>query len=63
MKFFFTDIFSVTRDLIDHFGEEIVWLPFFSKIDLITPYYTVRVQKSRKILGHGNLNYISLIFR
>ena len=25
--------FSVTRDLIDHFGEEIVWLPFFSQID------------------------------
>ena len=23
----------VTRDLIDHFGEEIVWLPIFSQIN------------------------------
>ena len=29
MKIFFPVFFSVTRDLIDHFGEEIVWLPFF----------------------------------
>ena len=28
--FFFQFVFSVTRDPIDHFGEEIVWLPSFS---------------------------------
>ena len=39
MNIFLYSFFSVTRDLIDHFGEEIVWLPFFSQIYLITPYY------------------------
>ena len=39
MNIFSSSFFSVTRDLIDHFGEEIVWLPFFSQIYLITPYY------------------------
>ena len=33
--FFFQFFFGVTRDLIDHFGEEIVWLPFFSQIGLL----------------------------
>ena len=37
--FFLQFFFGVTRDLIDHFGEEIVWLPFFSQIYLITAYY------------------------
>ena len=39
MNIFFSSFFSVTRDQIDHFGEEIVWLPFISQIYLITPYY------------------------
>ena len=29
MDIFFSSFFSVTRDLIDKFGEEIVWIPFF----------------------------------
>ena len=31
-EYFFSNFFSVTRDLIDHFGEEIVWLPFFHRL-------------------------------
>ena len=34
-EYYFIQFFSVTSDLIDHFGEEIVWLPFFSQIGLL----------------------------
>ena len=35
MNIFSSSFFGVTRDLIDHFGEEIVWLPLFSQIGLL----------------------------
>ena len=31
MNIYFPVFFCVTRDLIDHFGEEIVWLPFYAE--------------------------------
>ena len=34
-EYIFYSFFSVNRELIDHFGEEIVWLPFFSQIGLL----------------------------
>ena len=32
MDIFFYSFFSVTRDLIDHFGEEIILIPFFKDL-------------------------------
>ena len=64
MDIFFSSFFSVTRDLIDHFGEEIIWLPFFHRLTFQVHNYHLLYEgiKHKKIFGQNLILEIAYFY-